>query len=117
MIPDKAAHRLALFVARGQYDVDQVIDPVTAKIKGDPVKGKGPYQNLCAVCHGYDGKAQNFGSAKDPEYLGTIAAEDPWELLHNARHGHPGDAMPANLWMDMTIISNIGAYAQTLPVK
>jgi len=31
------------------------------------------------------------------EYLGTVAAENPAELLHKIRHGNPGDVMPAYL--------------------
>lgn len=117
MIPTKAAERLAMFVTNGQVDMDTFVDPATAKAKGDAARGKGPYQNLCAVCHGHDGKAQNFGSTKEPEYLGNVALENPWEMIHNVRNGHPGDPMPASRWMDMSIIADIVAYSQTLPLK
>lgn len=117
MIPDKAAQRLALFVVKGQYDVDAVYDAKSKKIIGDAAKGKPAFQNLCAICHGYDGKAQNFGGTKNPLYLGTIARDNPLLLLHTARNGHPGEAMPANFWMGMGVIANITAYVQTLPEK
>lgn len=117
MIPDTAAGRLALFLVKGQYDVDRVVDPQTRKVAGDTVRGKAAFQNLCAVCHGYEGKAQNFASTNNPEYIGTVAREDPWKLIHNARNGHPGESMPANLWMGIEVIADIAAYAQTLPEK
>ncbi|MFN3078124.1 MAG: c-type cytochrome, partial [Alphaproteobacteria bacterium] len=110
MIPAKAAERLALFVTRGQLDMDAIIEPASGRFKGDPARGKGPYQNLCAVCHGHDGKAQNFGNPREPEYLGTVAKDNPWELLHNARNGHPGTPMPASRWIDPAMLGDIGAY-------
>lgn len=117
MIPDKAAERLALFVVKGQYDVDRVVDAKTRKVNGNPVRGKAVFQNLCAVCHGYDGKAQNFASSKSPMYIGTVAKDNPLLLIHTARNGHPGEAMPANFWMGIEIIADVAAYAQTLPDK
>ena len=51
------------------------------------------------------------------EYLGTVAAENPAELLHKIRHGNPGDVMPAYLVFGMDIITDIAAYAQTLPAE
>ncbi|MBX9635341.1 MAG: cytochrome c, partial [Magnetospirillum sp.] len=117
MIPDGAAMRLGLFLTKGQYDVDKVIDPTTRKINGNPVRGKAAFQNLCASCHGYDGKAQNFAGSKAPEFIGTVARVNPWLLIHTARNGFPGEAMPANFWMGMDILADIGSYAQTLPEK
>ncbi|WP_448191378.1 c-type cytochrome [Azospirillum sp. sgz301742] len=117
MMPDAAARRLGLFISKGQLDTARFIEPGTAKFKGDPARGKAMFQNLCATCHGYDGKAQNFGSSSAPSYVGTIAVEDPWRLLHKIRNGRPGEAMPANIWMEPDTLANLGAYAQTLDVK
>ena len=71
----------------------------------------------CKECHGFDGQAMNFRSEESPEYLGTVAAEDPTELLHKIRHGNPGAVMPAYLVFGMDIITDIAAYAQTLPAE
>ncbi|HYH17355.1 MAG TPA: c-type cytochrome [Azospirillum sp.] len=117
LIPDDAARRLGLFVSKGQIDTTRLIDPATAAFKGDAGRGKAMFQNLCATCHGYDGKAQNFGSTAAPEFVGTVAVKDPWRLLHKVRNGRPGEAMPANIWMEPDVLANLGAYAQTLDVK
>jgi thiosulfate dehydrogenase len=63
----------------------------------------------------------NFGSDKEPEYVGTIAKENPQEFLHKIRMGQPGSEppMPAALVLgwDIKQILDILAYAQTLPEK
>lgn len=113
-LPDPAAERIALFVTRGQIRPEDFLKP-DGTPNGDPVKGRGVFQNLCAVCHGYDGKSINFGSESQPEYLGTVAEENPAELLHKARNGHPGSIMPAQIWVEMQRLVDIAAYARTLP--
>lgn len=115
MLPDAAARQLAVFVSKGQIDMSASIE--AGRFKGEAQRGKAAFQNLCATCHGYDGKVQNFGSTSEPKYVGTIAAENPWRFLHKIRNGRPGEAMPANLWMDPGVLADIGAYAQTLPTK
>ena len=61
----------------------------------------------------------NFGDAAEPEYVGTVAADNPWEFLHKASFGHPGVPMPAGraLGWSLEDIVNVLAYAQTLPTK
>ena len=72
---------------------------------------------MCASCHGLSGDALNFGSAMDPEYVGTIAAQDPWKFIHKVRFAHPGSPMPALelLGENPQTAAHIGAYAATLP--
>ena len=88
-------------------------------VKGDPARGKVKFEGTCAACHGQDGKRLNFGDAAEPEYVGTIAADNPWEFLHKASFGHPGVPMPAGkaLGWSLEDIVNVLAFAQTLPAK
>ncbi len=90
--------------------------PVSGQIKGSLTwRGKAVFQNLCAICHGFDGRAQNVGSAASPAYVSTIANRNPWEMLHKVRNGFPGRPMPSNIWWDNKCLADVAAYAQTLP--
>ena len=73
MLPHLAMEQIALFVSRGQIDMDLYVDRETKKSRGDPSQGASYYQTICAVCHGFDGKRMNFGTPEDPEYVGTVA--------------------------------------------
>lgn len=116
-IPDEELQRLALFISKGQHDAAAYIDPVTKKVKGDVDRGHKLYQGVCAACHGFDGKALNFGDDKEPEFVGTVAADNPWETLHKIRNGQPGVPMPAWRIFDMQNAVDVLSYAQTLPAK
>lgn len=92
-LPDEALTRLAWFVSAGMIDSRGRIDPATKQVLGDPAGGQWLYGRNCAACHGPDGRSLDFGSAGEPEYLGTVASENPWEALHKLRNGHPGAVM------------------------
>ena len=117
LIPEKDLEALAHFVAHGQIDTDSYIDRATRKARGDPAKGERIFQTTCARCHGSDGKLVNFGTPKDPEYIGTVASENPWEALHKIRMGQPGVPMISMLAFDIRDHVDTLAYAQTLPQK
>ncbi|HET9976754.1 MAG TPA: c-type cytochrome [Burkholderiaceae bacterium] len=117
MIPNRAVAALALFVSRGQIEVDPYIDRETKKANGDPKRGARFYQSICAVCHGFDGKQINFQKPEDPEYVGTVATDNPWETLHKIRSGQPGVPMPSLGVLELKDQVDILAYCQTLPVK
>lgn len=117
MMPHSAMEKLALFLSQGQIDVDQYIDRSTKAARGDAGRGAGFFQNVCAVCHGFDGKTINFGDQDEPEFVGTIAADNPWEFLHKARFGQPGVGMVALNVLPIQDLVDILAYAQTLPTK
>lgn len=117
MIDDAAMARLALFITRGQHDARQWIDAKTRKSIGNKIRGRAVFQTTCAACHGFDGKLLNWGTDKEPEFVGTAAYKYPEEVLHKIRNGHPG-AMMINLrTMPMRAAADVLAYAQTLPVK
>ncbi len=98
-------------------DTDDFIDP-DGTFPGDLGLGAGGFGINCVNCHEADGQRINFGTALDPEYVGTVGANNPWELLHKMRFGHAGSPMPSLEligWTDQQIIA-VAAYAATLPV-
>jgi thiosulfate dehydrogenase len=117
MLSDSAVEKLALFVTRGQVDMDQYIDRETKKARGDVDRGARFYQTVCAICHGFDGKEINFKDEAKPEFVGTVAVENPWETLHKIRNGQPGVAMVAMNALSIEDQVDILAYCQTLPTK
>ncbi|HLB47105.1 MAG TPA: c-type cytochrome [Anaerolineales bacterium] len=86
---------------------------------GDAARGKVKFEKTCAACHGTDGKKLNFGDAAEPEYVGTVAADNPWEFFHKASFGHPGAPMPSGIALGYTLedLASLAAYVQTLPAK
>ncbi len=117
MISHSAMRKIAFFVSLGQVDMDRFIDRSTKKAHGDPGRGAQFYQTICANCHGFDGKLINFHDADDPEYVGTVAAANPWEALHKIRFGQPGVGMVSLSVLDLQQQVDILSYAQTLPTK
>lgn len=117
MIPAKAAMALGVFVSKGQIDVEQHIDRATRKPHGDARRGARFYQSICAICHGFDGKQLNFKTPEDPEFIGTVANENPWETLHKIRNGQPGIPMPSLGVLELKDQVDILTYAQTLPKR
>ncbi len=116
-MPHSAMEKLALFLSFGQVDMDRYIDRATKKARGDVRRGAAFFQTICAVCHGFDGKAMNFGDEKKPEFVGTVGVKNPWEALHKIRFGQPGVGMVALTVLDIQDHLDILAYTQTLPVK
>ncbi|MBI4825790.1 MAG: cytochrome c [Nitrospirae bacterium] len=91
-----AINNLALFLKEGLIDDRVYIDSKTkAPFNADPKNGKVLYEKMCLKCHGSDGTELNFGTDQSPEYVGTIAVSNPWELVHKIRFGQPGSIMPA----------------------
>jgi len=117
MIPDDEIVNLAYFISWGQIDMDTVIDPNTKRVRGDVGHGAEIFQTVCAVCHGLDGKSINFGNDQEPEFIGTIGNENPWEMLHNVRFGHSGDAMVGLIAFPLQDQADVVSYTRTLPEK
>jgi mono/diheme cytochrome c family protein len=114
---DAALDSLVLFLRDGLVDVSSHIDPETkAAIGGDIDNGELLYSSTCSACHGVDGTLINFGGMDDPEYVGTIAVDNPWEFIHKIRFGQPGETMPSAFdsgWTMQDIIDLL-TYAQSL---
>ena len=117
MLPRSAVDKLALFLSQGQVDMDVYIDRATKKARGNTRRGAAFFQTICAVCHGFDGKDLNVHDADDPEYVGTVAAGNPWEALHKIRFGQPGVGMVSLGALDIQDQVDILAYTQTLPTE
>lgn len=116
-MPVSAMEKLALFLSFGQIDMDVYIDRATKKARGDPRRGAQFFQTICANCHGFDGKAMNFGDEEGPEYVGTVCSDNPWEALHKIRFGQPGVGMVSLSILEVQDQVNILSYCQTLPTE
>lgn len=117
LIPDKAMAALTLFVSKGQFDAGRAIDPSSGRVFGDAERGRKFFQNVCAICHDYDGMAWITGEEPDGDLqtLGAIANTNPWRGLHKIMNGQTYADMPAMRAFDRQIVLDILAYAQTLP--
>lgn len=116
MISDDELRRVALFVSRGQHDVDRLKDR-SGNPRGDARRGQALYQTTCAACHGYDGRLLNWGSKEEPAIIGSDANSVPWEVLHKIRNSHTGVAMINMRALPMSDAMAILAYARTLPQR
>lgn len=117
MIPHSAMEKLALFLSRGQLDLDRYVDRASGLARGNPSHGAGIFQTICAVYHGFDGKDINFKDPPKAEYVGTVCAKNPWEGQHKIRFGQPGIGMVALAPLDIDDLVDILAYCQSLPKK
>ena len=105
-------------VLEGVIDTDLSIDE-SGSFAGNADLGNFWFNTACASCHGFEGREINFHTDAEPEYVGTVAAGNPWEFLHKIRFGHPGAPMPSLelLGWSLERASDIGTYAATLPPK
>lgn len=74
----------------------------------------------CSLCHALNGAGIDFGGGL---FLGALARDNPWEVLHKTRFGQPStigldaaDVMPSTLQMRFTNAdaADIMTYSQTL---
>jgi len=100
---------LAMFVSKGQVDMDKYIDASTKSPKGDKAKGEAYYNTICAKCHGKDGLLP-----KEMKPFGKQMG-NPWEVMHKILNGQPGEKMPALRALDRQIAVDIMSYMTTLP--
>jgi cytochrome c553 len=117
MLTDKAVDRLADFISYGLVDVDLYIDRTSMTPKGDAKRGKVVFESICALCHGENGKAINFGSHDDPEYVGTVAKFELLEAFHKVRNGQPSQPMMSLITQPIQMQIDVLTYEQTLPTS
>ncbi|PJB67562.1 MAG: hypothetical protein CO094_03645 [Anaerolineae bacterium CG_4_9_14_3_um_filter_57_17] len=114
---DAQMNALVSFIQQMQDLKPYINDDKT--VNGDAEKGKVLFNGTCAMCHGEDGTAIDFDDGEGVEYVGTLAADNPWEGFNKIAYGQPAAPMPAGInlgwsWQD---IADLLAYAQTLPIK
>jgi len=109
----------------GLSAVDFIDDNTKLATNGaDPIRGKQLYEDVrvscgSSICHGSDGKNIDF---KDGDintlpnvFVHDIAQENPWELMHKIRFGHPGFLpMPSLYDARDTTIATINVSADIL---
>jgi len=109
---------LALFLKKGVTDTRRFVDSSGVPRDGDVNAGGYVFNMNCArTCHGGLGTVIRFGDASKPEFIGTIANNNPWEFLHKVRAGQPGTRMLSaivNKWSEKGIIDLL-SYSRTLP--
>ncbi len=84
--------------------------------------GLAKFENDCAGCHGSDGRKINFKESKGGlEYPGSIARDNPWELLNKIAHGQAQSTptMPTAIGKGYTMddMADLLLYIRTLPDK
>jgi len=117
MIPQDQAEYLAFFIAAGLVDMNPHIDFETGEVDGDLDRGAAIFQTTCASCHGFDGRALDWGDPGEPGYVGTESVANPWEVLHKIRNGHPGVEMINLTAFALQDSLDVLAYSRTLPEK
>lgn len=109
---------MVIFLQTEMADISASIN-ADKSVNGDPADGRDLWEGTCTACHGVDGTKINFHDADDPEYVGTVAAGNPWEFFHKASFGQPGAPMPPGMGLgwSMEEIADLLSYAQTLPTE
>ena len=118
VLDETALAALVEFMSSEMADITAYVN-ADGSVNGDPAAGRAMFEGTCASCHGVDGRTFNFGNADEPEYVGTVAVDNPWEFFHKASFGQPGHPMPRGLALGwaMEQIADLLAYAQTLPTE
>ena len=115
---DDAVASLVAFIQEGTADYSPHIDADTGAVVGADLDNGAELFSGCQACHGADGRQLNFGSDDEPEYLGDLAADNPWETFHKVQFGHPGSQpeMPSAATSAWTLeeVRDVVAYSQTL---
>lgn len=111
MMDEKDFQDLALFVSKGQEDMDKYIDRASKMPKGgDAARGEVYFNTLCAQCHAKDGSLP-----KDMDKTLAKQMGNPWEVMHKILEGQPGEQMPALRALDRQIVLDLMAHLTTLP--
>jgi thiosulfate dehydrogenase len=118
VMDEVARDALVTFMQQEMEDVSAFIN-ADKSVNGDAASGRDMFNGTCAACHGADGRQMNFGDAAEPEYVGTVAVDNPWEFFHKASFGQPGTPMPSGRALGWTLedIADLAAYVQTLPTQ
>ncbi len=107
---------LTAFITEELVDVGTYVDLTTKASNGDSTAGLALYESTdastggqCSSCHGTDGEEITGVS------VSGLSNDNPWEILHKIRFGHPASAMPSTVAKGLTTAdaNDILAYCQT----
>ncbi len=117
MINDEELKRLAAFVSRGQVDMRKFLNYETRKVNaGNIDRGREIFQTTCAACHGFDGRALDWGANGEHNYVGTEGQDVPDEVMHKILSAHTGVQMINLRAFPLENAIDVLAYAATLPL-
>lgn len=119
MINDEEMLRVATFVSEGLVDMRAFIDFETRTVipgVGDVDRGRSIFQTTCAACHGFDGRALDWGAGDSHNFIGTEAAELPDEVFNKITNTHPGAAMINLRALGLEDQISVLRYIASLPV-
>lgn len=118
MITDEEMLRVATFLRRGLVDMRTFIDYESRKVipgVGDFDRGRGIFQTTCAACHGFDGRALDWGQGDQHNYIGTEASVLPEEVWNKISNAHPGAAMINTRAFSVEDRISVMSYIANLP--
>jgi len=118
MINDEEMLRVATFLSEGLVDMTPFIDRETRQVivgSGDLDRGRAIFQTTCAACHGFDGRALDWGQGDEHNFVGTEAAALPDEVFNKISNAHPGVAMLNMRAFSVQDRINVMNYIATLP--
>jgi cytochrome c2 len=115
----KSINELTALMKYGIADIVILFDQDSEKILGEPASGEPHYKTLCSVCHGLDGAKINFGSAKNPYFLGDMVIEKPWEVAKIVRFGHKNIDVLSSFQTGLSLqnVADIVSYTEQFPVS
>ena len=119
MITDEEMLRVATFLSQGLVDMRSFIDDETRTVRtdvGDMARGRAIFQTTCAACHGFDGRALDWGEDGAHNFVGTEAASLPDEVFNKISNAHPGVAMINLHAFSLEDRISVLRYIATLPV-
>jgi thiosulfate dehydrogenase len=119
LLSEDQIQMMVAFMQSEKIDTSAFINADKTITGGNAGNGTEFFSSNCAMCHGDDGTALNFGDDAEPEFVGTVAADNPWEFVHKISYGHPGAIMPSGINMNWTTqdIIDLLTFAQSLPAK
>ncbi len=96
-------------------EIEAVIDYIkTFDYKPNLANGKKRFQQVCASCHGMDGRSKTGLDATNLSYSKLNLKE----IVHIQRHGRPGTLMTGNRHqLDNTDINDVAHYVLSLRYK
>lgn len=112
LLGEKELNALALFVSKSQIDPASYVDGKTPK--GDKIHGAKLYNNICAACHGLNGRNVSVDGDSKEVLVGDLIRSNPIEIMHKLRFGHPGAKMTELYDLPLQNLTDILAYGQEL---